>query len=86
MWICRSWELEAPWQGAKITVPSKLILGDKDIGYESFTKGYIEGDVMKTLVPDIQVVILEGHHFIQQEKPQQVSDEIISFFQKLAIN
>ncbi|GJX51750.1 epoxide hydrolase A [Tanacetum coccineum] len=79
-----SWELEAPWQGSKITVPSKLIVGDKDNGFDSFTKVYIEGDDMKKLVPDIEVVILDGHHFIQQEKPQEVSDEIISFLKKLA--
>ncbi|KAI3813574.1 hypothetical protein L1987_18301 [Smallanthus sonchifolius] len=81
-----TWELQAPWQGSKITVPSELIIGDKDIGYESFSNPYIEGNVMKTFVPDIEVVILEGHHFIQQEKPQQVSDEILSFIQKLAID
>ncbi|KAK9052530.1 hypothetical protein SSX86_029159 [Deinandra increscens subsp. villosa] len=81
-----TWELLAPWQGSKITVPAKFIIGDKDVGYKSFTKPYLEGNVMKTLVPDIEVVILEGHHYIQQEKPQQVSDEIISFIQKLAIN
>ncbi|KAI3712859.1 hypothetical protein L1987_71427 [Smallanthus sonchifolius] len=81
-----TWELLAPWQGSKITVPSKFIIGDKDIGYKSFSKPYIEGNVMKTLVPDIEVVILEGHHFIQQEKPKQVSDEIISFIQKLVLD
>ncbi|KAK9052526.1 hypothetical protein SSX86_029155 [Deinandra increscens subsp. villosa] len=81
-----TWELLAPWQGSKITVPAKFIIGDKDVGYKSFTKPYLEGNLMKTLVPDIEVVILEGHHYIQQEKPQQVSHEIISFIQKLAIN
>ncbi|KAD3640729.1 hypothetical protein E3N88_29952 [Mikania micrantha] len=81
-----TWELLAPWQGSKITVPTKLIVGDKDIGYESFSKPYIEGNVIKTLVPDIESVILDGHHFIHQEKPQKVSDEVISFIQKLTIN
>ncbi|KAJ0445395.1 putative soluble epoxide hydrolase [Helianthus annuus] len=82
-----TWELLAPWQGSKITVPSKFIIGDKDIGYKTFSKPYIEGNVMKTLVPDIEVVIVDGgHHFIQHEKPQEVCDEIISFIQKLAKN
>nr|XP_043607699.1 epoxide hydrolase A-like [Erigeron canadensis] len=82
-----SWEQEAPWQGSKITVASKLIVGNKDIGFESFIKAYIEGDVQKALVPDIEVVILDqGHHFIQQEKPQEVTDQILSFLQKLAID
>nr|XP_043608634.1 epoxide hydrolase A-like isoform X2 [Erigeron canadensis] len=82
--VDQSWELEAPWQGSKITVPSKLIVGDKDTGFESFTKVYIDGDIQKALVPDIEVVILDGHHFIHQEKSQEVSDQILSFFQKLA--
>ncbi|XP_010275536.1 PREDICTED: bifunctional epoxide hydrolase 2 [Nelumbo nucifera] len=81
-----NWELLAPWQGEKVTVPTKLIVGDKDIGFESFgTKDYIEGDVFKSLVPNLEVVIIDGHHFIQQEKAQQVSDEILSFLRKLSI-
>nr|CAN65368.1 hypothetical protein VITISV_021974 [Vitis vinifera] len=68
-----SWELLAPWQGSKITIPSKLIFGDKDIGFkDGGTKEYIEGNTFKTLVPDHEVVILDGHHFIQEEKPQQL--------------
>ncbi|CAI9276500.1 unnamed protein product [Lactuca saligna] len=67
-----TWELEAPWQAAKIKVPSKLIIGDEDIGFESWTKEYVEGDVMKELIPDIEVVMIEGHHFIQQEKHQEI--------------
>ncbi|EXC24876.1 putative ubiquitin-conjugating enzyme E2 16 [Morus notabilis] len=30
-----NWELRAPWQGSKITVPTKFIVRDKDIGFES---------------------------------------------------
>ncbi|KAK2990440.1 hypothetical protein RJ640_011188, partial [Escallonia rubra] len=79
-----NWELLAPWQGSKITVPAKLIVGDKDIGFHSGgTKEYIEGNVIKNLVPNIEIVLLDGHHFIQQEKPQEVSDEILSFLRKL---
>lgn len=81
----RSWELLAPWQGSKITIPSKLIFGDKDIGFkDGGTKEYIEGNTFKTLVPDHEVVILDGHHFIQEEKPQQVSAEILSFLAKFS--
>lgn len=77
-----NWELLAPWQGAKITVPAKFIIGKKDIGFETLgTREYIEGSIFRTLVPDIKVVILDGHHFIQLEKPQEVSNEILSFLQ-----
>ncbi|KAK6129575.1 hypothetical protein DH2020_036676 [Rehmannia glutinosa] len=79
-----NWELLAPWQGAKITVPAKLILGDKDIGFDSAggTKEYIQGDIFKSLVPNHEIAVLDGHHFIQQEKAPQVSHEILSFLQK----
>lgn len=77
-----NWELLAPWQGSKISVPAKLILGDKDINIEA-TRRYTTGDVLKNLVPELEVVFLDGHHFIQQEKPQQVSHEILSFLNKI---
>lgn len=80
----RNWELLAPWQGSKIKVATKFIVGDKDVGFDSLgTREYVLGDVFKSYVPNLEVVILEdGHHFIQQEKPQQVSNEILSFLSK----
>lgn len=81
----RNWELLGPWQGSKIMVPTKFIVGDKDIGYETAgTREYIHGPVFNSLVPDLEVVVLDGHHFINQEKAQNVSDEILSFFTKLS--
>ncbi|XP_071913558.1 epoxide hydrolase 1 isoform X2 [Coffea arabica] len=77
-----NWELLAPWQGSKITVPAKLIVGNKDIGFDSGTREYIEGNVFKSLVPNHEVVILDGHHFIQQERAQEVSEQILSFLRK----
>ncbi|KAJ7944227.1 Epoxide hydrolase 2 [Quillaja saponaria] len=81
-----NWELTAPWQGAKITVPTKFIIGDKDVGFETGgTKDYVQGDVFKNLVPNLEIVILDGHHFIQQEKPQEVSEEILTFIHKFSV-
>ncbi|KAG5050887.1 hypothetical protein AAZX31_02G049700 [Glycine max] len=82
-----NWELLAPWQGSKITVPTKFIGGDKDIGFETAgTKTFVESDIFKSLVPNLEVVILDAHHFIHQEKAQQVSHEILSFISKLSPN
>ncbi|ERN01200.1 hypothetical protein AMTRI_Chr03g53070 [Amborella trichopoda] len=76
-----NWELMAPWQGAKISVPTKFIVGNEDIGFQSFgTKYYVIGPTFKEYVPNLEVMIIEGHHFIQQEKAKQVNDEILSFF------
>ncbi|KAF5463072.1 hypothetical protein F2P56_019018 [Juglans regia] len=79
-----NWELLAPWQGSKITVPTKFIVGDKDLNFESFgTREYVTGDVFKELVPNLEVVFLDGHHFIQQEKAKEVSNEILFFIRKI---
>ncbi|XP_058209390.1 uncharacterized protein LOC131322171 [Rhododendron vialii] len=76
-----NWELLGPWRGAKITVPTKFIVGNKDAGFESFgTKTYIEGEEYKSHVPNMEVVVIDGHHFIHQERAQLVSNEILSFF------
>ncbi|KAK7836889.1 epoxide hydrolase a [Quercus suber] len=82
----KNWELLGPWQRAKITVPTKFIVGDKDVGFHSFgTKDYVEGEEFKTLVPNLKVVIIDGHHYIQQEKAEQVTNEILSFFNEKSL-
>ncbi|XP_068634998.1 uncharacterized protein [Aristolochia californica] len=81
----RNWELLAPWQGAKILIPTKLIVGDKDVGFESYRiRDYVLGDAIRSAVPNIETVIIDGHHFIQQEKAEQVTEEILSFFSQLS--
>lgn len=82
----RNWELLAPWQGSKVIVPTKFIAGNKDVGFESGTRDFVESDAFKSLVPNLEVVILEGHHFIHQEKAQQVSEEILSFIRKVSLD
>jgi pimeloyl-ACP methyl ester carboxylesterase len=75
----------APWQGAKIQVPTKFLVGDKDIGYKSFgTELYIKNGSLKANVPDLHVVCIDGHHFIQQEKAEEVTKEILSYFSSLS--
>lgn len=78
-----NWKLTAPWQGAKISVPAKFIVGDKDVGVQSFgTEAYIKSGDFKANVPNLEVVVIEGHHFLQQEQPERVSSEILSYFDK----
>ncbi|KAF3529846.1 hypothetical protein DY000_02039432 [Brassica cretica] len=81
-----NWEILAPWQGYKIVIPTKFIAGDKDMGNEGAngTITYVKGEMFKSIVPNLEVVVIEdGHHFIQQEKSERVSQEILSFFNKL---
>lgn len=80
---CRNWRLLAPWNGAKITVPVKFIGGDKDIGVQSFgTEKYINSGAFKSIVPDLEVTVIEGHHFLQQEQAERVNSEMISYLVK----
>jgi pimeloyl-ACP methyl ester carboxylesterase len=61
-------------------VPTKFIVADKDVGFVSFgTKDCINGEIFKEFVPNVEVVVIDGHHFIQQEKAELVSNEISSF-------
>ncbi|KAL6622344.1 hypothetical protein ACP70R_032223 [Stipagrostis hirtigluma subsp. patula] len=78
-----TWRLTAPWDGAKITVPAKFIVGDKDIGFQAYgVEHYIKSGGFKSNVPDLEVVIIEGHHFIQQEQAERVNSEILSYLDK----
>ncbi|NP_001353362.1 epoxide hydrolase 2 [Zea mays] len=83
--IDRSWELSAAWTGAPIKVPSKFIVGDLDITYNApGVPDYIHKGGFKASVPNLEdVVVMEGvSHFINQEKPNEVSDHICEFFSK----
>jgi pimeloyl-ACP methyl ester carboxylesterase len=83
----RNWRLTAPWHGAKITVPAKFIAGEKDTGFESFgTKRYVESGGLKSNVPDLEVAIIKGHHYLQQEQAERVNTEILSFLDKFSKN
>jgi len=82
-----NWELLGPWTGATITVPTKYIVGDKDLGYTTpGMKNFVHGGHLKKIAPFLEevVVIEDGHHFIQQEKPNEVSDHILKFFGRLS--
>ncbi|KAL9260391.1 Epoxide hydrolase A-like protein [Drosera capensis] len=78
-----NWEITAPWTGAQVQVPVKFIVGDVDLTYAlPGVKDYIHKGGMKKDVPFLQeVVILEGvGHFLQQEKPDEISKHIYDFF------
>nr|XP_043635691.1 epoxide hydrolase A-like [Erigeron canadensis] len=80
-----NWELTAPWTGVQIKVPVKFIVGDLDLTYNTpGVKDFIHKGGFNKHVPFLQeVVIMEGvAHFINQEKPQEVSEHIYDFIKK----
>ncbi|XP_058084067.1 uncharacterized protein LOC131231778 isoform X2 [Magnolia sinica] len=80
-----NWELTAPWDGFQVQVPTKFIVGDLDLTYHTLgAKEYIHSDEFKKDVPFLEdVIVMEGvAHFINEEKPDEITDHIFSFFQK----
>ncbi|XP_015870284.3 uncharacterized protein LOC107407508 [Ziziphus jujuba] len=80
-----TWELTAAWTGVQIKVPVKFIVGDLDLTYHiPGAKEYIHNGGFKRDVPFLQdVVVMEGvAHFINQEKPDEITDHIYDFIKK----
>ncbi|KAL0327909.1 UNVERIFIED_CONTAM: Epoxide hydrolase A [Sesamum calycinum] len=80
-----SWELSAAWTGSQIKVPVKFLIGDLDLTYHfPGVKDYIDNGGFKKYVPLLeQVVVMEGvAHFLNQERPEEVSEHIYDFIKK----
>jgi len=80
----RNWELLAPWQGATIRQPALFIAGSRvavitsDIGRRGL-------EAHPKTVPGLRrTVMIEGAgHWIQQERPQEVSAALLEFLSGL---
>ncbi|KAF7080712.1 hypothetical protein CFC21_084744 [Triticum aestivum] len=81
----KTWELTSPWTGAEIKVPTKFIVGDVDLSYHvAGAHDFINKGGLKKFVPllDDVVVMKDVGHFINEEKPEEISAHIISFLKK----
>ncbi|KAI4372519.1 hypothetical protein MLD38_010739 [Melastoma candidum] len=84
-----NWELTAPWTGAQINVPVKFIIGNQDLTYNMpGAKDFIHKGTLKKYVPLLDdVVVMDGAaHFIHEERPQEVTQLIHGFFQKIQVS
>lgn len=81
----KTWELTSPWTGAEIKVPVKFVIGDLDLTYHTpGIQDFINKGGLKKYVPllDDVVIMKDVGHFINEEKPEEVSAHIISFIKK----
>ncbi|XP_037459656.1 epoxide hydrolase A-like isoform X1 [Triticum dicoccoides] len=81
----KTWDLTSPWTGAEIKVPTKFIVGDLDLTYNTAdAQNFINKGGFKKFVPllDDVVITKDVAHFINEEKPKEISAHIISFINK----
>ena len=79
--IDRNWELTAAWHHAPVTVPALFIAGDRDnvIGAPQTLPQ------LRKVAPGLRdAIVLPGcGHWTQQERPDEVSEAMISFIREL---
>ncbi|PWA47825.1 hypothetical protein CTI12_AA495760 [Artemisia annua] len=86
----KNWELAAPLHCAKVMVPSKYIVRDLDLAYLDLayhrpdTIDYVHNGGFKKDVPlwEEVIVMKDVAHWINQEKPHEISKYIVEFLQK----
>lgn len=79
------WELVAPWDTARVLVPTIFALGDLDLTYNyPGVRDYLHKGGFKKMVPQLEeVVVMPGvAHHIQQEKPEEIMNLIYRFINK----
>jgi pimeloyl-ACP methyl ester carboxylesterase len=82
--IARNWNLLAPFEGAKITVPALYIAGERDVVLAIQGMGGQIANLSKNVPLLRQTMILPGcGHWTQQERPQEVSSAIIEFLRSI---
>ncbi len=79
-----SWELMAPWRGARVQPPALYMVGDRDLVYNfPGFRDSIAG--LQAFTPNLrQTIILSGcGHWTQQERPAEVNAAMLEFLQEL---
>lgn len=82
--IDRSWELMAPFAGAKVNVPALYIAGDRDLVTRFRDMDRLIPN-LKSFVPKLsKTIMLPGcGHWTQQERPAEVNAAMLEFLREL---
>jgi pimeloyl-ACP methyl ester carboxylesterase len=82
--IDRNWELLAPYNGAKVTIPALFMAGDRDLVMKFKGMDHLM-PALKTFVPDLRkTIMLPGcGHWTQQERAAEVNAAMIDFLKAL---
>jgi pimeloyl-ACP methyl ester carboxylesterase len=80
----RNWALLAPWHGAPVTVPSMFIAGSRDITIRN-SAGQATLGRLRDALPGLRSLhLIDGAgHWIQQERPREVNDALLTFLDSL---
>ncbi len=76
----RNWELLAPFEGSKITVPALFIAGDRDFTLSFEGMGRVIAELPKSVPLLKQTIFLPGcGHWTQQERAKEVNSILLEF-------
>jgi pimeloyl-ACP methyl ester carboxylesterase len=82
--VNRTWEMLAPFAGAKVTVPALYVAGERDVVLTFPATQELVANLVQ-FVPQLrQTIILPGcGHWTQQERPEAVNAAMIEFLRAL---
>ena len=76
----RNHELTAAWQRAKVQAPALFLYGTRD-AFGRYASALI--DDLPNLVPDLRSVVrLDAGHWVQQERPDEVTAALVDFLDR----
>jgi pimeloyl-ACP methyl ester carboxylesterase len=82
--IDRSWELLAPFAGARVTVPALYVAGDRDLVVAFRGMDQLIPNLVKFVPALRRTIMLPGcGHWTQQERPAEVNAAMIEFLRSL---
>ena len=76
----RNWEMSESLADTKIVVPALYLIGENDL-----VSRFMSDDAMDEWIPDLRVkrTIRDAGHWLQQERPDVVNEELLSFLASL---